>query len=228
MTVPTESLSLFVIRVSSKPWVPVKGMADTGSCEVKRIQMNSAAATFDQARQGRDQARQEYLSCLGPQAQGDAAEQDAGDTIRRLKAESEELFRMNETLLQMLNREAENQHTIRGVSEIAQEKAAEIQSEIDQLKTTIRTERRKFLDASPTKSPAVAGMYYTKTPDNQALIAFLIAFGAFLVLLSVLIVFNMIPVEYFLNMMENERFKLVGVIWAVSLIAGYAGFYLFT
>ena len=212
----------------AKMTVPGKGMADTGSCEVKRIQMNSAAATMDQARQGRDEARRDYLTCMGPQAQGDAAEQDAADIIRRLIAESEELFRMNETVLQMLNREAQNQQAISGVSEIAQEKAGDIQAEIDQLKTAIRTQKRRFLDASPSKSPAVAGMYYTKTPDNQALIAFLIAFGAFLVLVSVLIMFNMIPVGYFLNMMENDRFKLVGLIWAVSLIAGYAGFYLFT
>jgi hypothetical protein len=208
--------------------VPVKEMADTGSCEVKRIQMNSAAATMDQARQGRDEARRDYLTCMGPQAQGDAAEQDAADTIRRLVSESEELFRMNETVLQMLNRETQNQQAIGGVSEIAQEKASDMKAEIDQLKTAIRTQKRKFLDASPSKSPAVAGMYYTKTPDNQALIAFLVAFGVFLVLISVLIMFNMIPVAYFLGMTENDRFKLVGIIWAVSLIAGYAGFYLFT
>ena len=203
-------------------------MADTGSCEVKRIQMNSAAATMDQARQGRDEAKRDYLTCLGPQAQGDAAEQDAADTTRRLIAESEELFRMNEMVLQMLNREAQNQQAFGGVSEIAQEKAGEIQAEIDQLKSTIRTQKRRFLDASPSKSPAVAGMYYTKTPDNQALIAFLAAFGAFLLFLSLAIIFNMIPVEFFRKMMENDRFKLVGIIWAVSLIAGYAGFYLFT
>lgn len=203
-------------------------MSDTGSCEVKRIQMNSAKATLDQARQGFDQSRSDFLACQGPQAQGSAAMDDAQDTIQRLSRESEELFRMNEVILQMLQREVETQGAVRGVTEIALEQASKMENEIDSLKTAIRTEKRKFLDASPSVSPAVGGMYYTQTPDNQALIAFLIAFGAFLLFASLLVILNAIPIEYFKNMMSSDRYTLVGVVWAVAIIAGYAGFYIFT
>ena len=203
-------------------------MSDTGSCEVKRIQMNSAQSTLDQAQQGFDQSRSDYLVCQGPQAQGSAALGDAQDTILKLTRESEELFRMNEVILQMLSREVQAQGAVGGVTEIAMEQATAMENEIDALKTAIRTEKRKFLDASPSVSPAVGGMYYTKTPDNKALIAFLIAFGAFLLFASLLVILNAVPVAYFQNMTSGDRYKLVGIMWAVALIAGYAGFYIFT
>ena len=70
-------------------------------CEVKRIQVNSAQQALDLATQGRDQARSDYLQCLGPADVGQAAVADAQGDIDRIRTESAELFHMNELVLHL-------------------------------------------------------------------------------------------------------------------------------
>jgi len=197
-------------------------------CEVKRIQVNSAQAALDLAQQARDGARSDYNTCLGPAATGDAAVADAQPTLDRLQKEAGELSTMHEITLQMLQRESETLGAVKGLGDIAEDRSADLQKEIDELKATIRTEKRKFLDASPSVSPAVGGLYFTTSPDNQTLIAFLSCFGAFLLFVSLLIVLNMIPIDYFVNMTQDDRIKLVGILWVVAIVATYAGLYVFT
>jgi len=198
------------------------------SCEVKRIQVNSAQQALDLATQGRDQARADYLACLGPQEQGAAALSDAQPTIDRLRSESEELLRMNEVLLQMLGREAQSASAMDSLEVYSMEEIQRLQTEIDDLKSQVRMNRRKFLDASPSSGTAVAGLYFTQTPDNQMLIAFLSCFGAFLVFLTVAILGNMVPVDYFVKLESAERGKIVGLLWILSAVITWCGFYLFT
>lgn len=198
------------------------------TCEVKRIQVNSAQQALDLATQGRDQARADYLSCLGPQEQGNAALADAQPTIDRLAAEGMELFKMNELVLQILGREAQAQATVADLSSYTEQEAQRLRDQIEKLKSSIRTERRKFLEASPSSSPAVGGLYYTTTPDNKMLIAFLSCMGMFLVFASALLLLNMIPVPYFTNLTAGERAKIVGIVWVVALVATWCAFYLFT
>jgi hypothetical protein len=198
------------------------------SCEVKRIQVNSAQQALDIAQQGRDQARTDYLACLGPQEQGNAAIQDAQPEIDRLAAESKELFSMNEVVLQLLGRESQVQNTIVDLARYTQQEGQSLQNEIDELKVAIRTERRKFLDGAPSVSPAVGGLYYTQTPDNKLLIAFLSCLGAFLLFVSVAILMNMVPLDYVLKLTSGERIKIIGLLWVVALGASWGGLYLFT
>jgi hypothetical protein len=208
-------------------------MASQG-CEVKRIQVNSAQQALDLATQGRDSARTDYLACLGPQEQGSAAISDAQPTIDRIKAESGELYKMNEVLLQMLGREAQASATVADLATYTEEETTSLRNQIDELKSSIRTERRKFLDASPSVSPAVGGLYFTQTPDNKVLIAFMSCLGAFLVLVSALVMLNLIPPTVgfgnfvFANMTGGERGKLVAIFWVVSLVIAWLSIYLFT
>jgi hypothetical protein len=198
------------------------------SCEVKRIQENSAQAAVDQAIQKREQAHKDYLACLGPKEQAGAALSDATADIQRITKEAEELDYMNQFLLRQMGREASHVATYSGLADIAGAEAEKIQKEIDELKSQIRTERRRFLDASPSTSPAVAGMYFTKVPDNQVLIAFLTCFGAFFLFGGLAVLLNYVPFYYFEAMYTSERLKFVGTIWLAAVVLMYAGLFVFT
>ncbi len=205
------------------------------SCEVKRIQVNTAQQAVDLATQGRDQAQTDYLACLGPQEQGAAALANAKPEMDRLEKESLELFKMNEVLLQMLGREAQAQGTVADLALYTEQEAQSLRNQIDALKASIRTERRKFLDASPSVSPAVGGLYFTKTPDNKILIAFMSCMGIFLLFVSAVILLNMVPELTtdpnsfkFANLQIGERVKIVAILWVVAVVATWCAFYLFT
>lgn len=205
------------------------------TCEVKRIQVNSAQQALDLATQGRDQAQTDYLACLGPQEQGAAAIAAAQPEITRIESESIELFKMNELLLQMLGREAQAAGAVADLALYTDEQANAMRAQIDELKASIRMERRKFLDASPSSSPAKAGLYFTQTPDNKVLIAFLSCMGFFLLFVSAMILLNLVPEIptgtsdfKFANLLMGERVKIVAIIWGVSIIVTWCAFYLFT
>jgi hypothetical protein len=90
------------------------------------------------------------------------------------------------------------------------------------------------LDADPSAPTSVAGLYYTKEPDNQLLIAFMSCFGAFLVLASVLIFMRAIPIPFLMALDNNgmdgirERVSIVGPAWLVIIAVTYYCFYVFT
>ena len=197
-------------------------------CEVKRIQQNSAQQVVDQAMQARDQAKQDYLQCLGPAEQGAAALADAQGALDQSVKEAEQLLFMNGFILKQLQREANNEQTLISLAEIAEGEANTMQGQIDELKTQIRTQRRRFLDSGPQVSPAAGGLYFTKVPDNQVLIAFLSCYGAFLLFVGLLIIMNQLPISYFDRMTMGERAKLVITMWLIGLGLAYVGFYVFT
>jgi hypothetical protein len=198
------------------------------TCEVKRIQQNSAQAMIDQATQAFNQAKSDYLSCLGPQEQGAANLEDAKPAMDKIEKEVEALVYMERFILGQLEREAKNGTTVSVLADSAREESNKISNEIEELRTEIRTEKRRFLDANPSKTTAVAGIYFTGEPDNQVLIAFLSCFGAFLLFSGLLIIMNHIPVLYLQALTMNERLTLVGTIWVVALVITYLGFFTFT
>jgi hypothetical protein len=104
----------------------------------------------------------------------------------------------------------------------------DLQAEIDAVKADIRKERRVFLDSNVDVSPAVHGLYFTKVPDNKILIAFLSCFGAFLLFVGLLVIFNKIPLEYFQGLTMPNRLTTVGLFWCIALIFTYIAFFAFT
>jgi len=193
-----------------------------------KVSVNSANSKLTTAQKGFDDATQKYNDCLPPAKKAENAMAAAKDAIASIEKESGELTHMNEFLLKQLGKESEAYSTYSDLADIVKEESEKLKAEIGDLKSQIRTERRKFLDAAPSVSPAVGGLYYTKVPDNQVIIAFLVCFGAFLIAVSFLIYLNLIPLEYFMKMTVPERFKMIGVVVVGSLVFMYAGFYLFT
>lgn len=104
----------------------------------------------------------------------------------------------------------------------------ELEAEIEAVKADIRKERRVFLDSNVDVSPSVGGLYFTKVPDNQILIAFLSCFGAFLLFVGLLIIFNKIPIDYFQGLTMPNRLTTVGLFWSIALIFTYIAFFAFT
>lgn len=197
-------------------------------CEVKRIQQNSAQALIDQANQAFTQAKNDYLACLGPEEQGQAHLDDAKPAMERIGKEIEAIVYMERFILGQLEREAKNGTTITTLAASAHDEADKIRKEIDELQSHIRTEKRKFLDASPSKTTAVAGLYFTGEPDNQVLIAFLSCFGAFLLFTGLLVIMNHVPIAYFQALTPNERLMSVGTMWITAIVVTYIAFFSFT
>jgi hypothetical protein len=186
------------------------------SCEVKRIQLNSVEA-----------ARAEYLACLGPQAQGEAAVAAAQGRFDVVAREARGLGTMNEILLRQLEREVGG-GAVGDAEQLLRDELTSVESQIEELKAAVRKGRRQFLDSAPSVSPAVGGLYFTRTPDNQMLIAFLSCFGAFLLFSGCLVLLNQIPAFGLDRLTSGERVKLVLGFWGVSLVLMYAGFFLMT
>ena len=198
------------------------------SCEVKRIQLNSSQSAVDQATVARDAAKKDYVSCLPTGEQGTMALADAQPALDKVVKEAEEVAYMHEFVLGQLKREAGSADTLQTLGDVATNESTRMQEEIDQLKTEIRTERRRFLDANPSVSPAAGGLYFTKVPDNRLLIAFLSCFGGFLLFAGLLVVLNHLPIYYFTAMAQGERIKFVGAVWVSAIVMMYIGFYAFT
>jgi hypothetical protein len=187
------------------------------TCEAKRIQQNTATAALEAA-------KKDYLSCLGPQAQGSAALNDAQGSLGAAAAEADQLQYMNQFLLAQMARETGNDQTIVALTEMAGSEIAVTREQIDELKSQIRIHTRRFLDSDPTAPTAVAGLYFTQVPDNQVLISFLASFGAFLLFAGLLVIMDKIPFAPFNVMFPGERIKFIGITWLVAVILMYVGF----
>jgi len=197
-------------------------------CEVKRIQQNSAQAVVDQATTAYSQAKTDYLSCLGPEASSSAALAGIKPTIDKIQKEVDGIVFMERFIMSQLKRELNTDQRLSTLSDSVHQESENIQTEIDSLKTEIRTERRRFLDASPSVSPAVNGLYFTTQPDNKVLIAFISCFGAFLLFAGLLVLTNHLPGTYLDAMSMDERVKVVGTAWVLAIVLSYLGFFTFT
>ena len=185
---------------------------DATTCEAKRISLN--------------QARSDYQSCLSPDARTQARMDDETSRLGRLSDEADALWRMDATMLTVLERE------LNGPTEeaagILGGQAATVQGQIDDVKAQIRRERRLFLDAQPSVSPAVGGVYFTRTPDNQVLILFIVGYCGFLAAISALILLGAVPIPFFQAFTMGERVKTVAMLWGAGLLLAYVGLYVFT
>jgi hypothetical protein len=199
------------------------------SCDLAQIKENSARSAMDLARKDFEEKRQARLTCQGPAAIGEAAMSDAQSDVDRLNAEGEQLRYMNEFLLRQLERDANSEGTYKALANIVGDETVKIEGEMDSVKSSIRTERRRFLDSDPSAPTAVAGLYFTKEPDNQALIAFIACYCAFLLFTGLVVLLRLVPQgTYFSNLTQGESVKIVIAYWVVGLILAYAGFWLFT
>jgi len=199
------------------------------SCEVKRIKQNSAQAMVDQAAQAFTQAKSEYIGCLSPAQQATVHVTDARGAIDAIQKEVDAITFMERFILKQLKREISGGETVTTLLESARKEADSLRTGIDDLNVTIRKERRLFLDANPSVSPAVGGLYFTQEPDNQVLIAFLSCFGAFLLFSGVLVLMNHLPIPYIQDRLTTtNRIQLVIGSWILACILAYAGLYIFT
>lgn len=147
-------------------------------------------------------------------------------TKHRLDTEIEVLDKISTFLLKQLKRETDSSN--KHLEQVVTETSAKLESEIDTLKSQIRLERRRFLDANPSESTAVAGLYYTEEGDNRAIIIFLVCFGLFLLIGSMLFLYGLIPLAYDANTTFSQRLIVVAATWVVSLVAMYIGFFTLT
>jgi len=211
-----------------------------GTNDAKSAACNSAKATYNNTTQPYNEAKSklsiqqqavdstlnDYATCLGikPQVAIAVARAD----IDKYNADAEGIKAMTKTLLAQLQKDVQIHSALEDVSDITQDQAIQLQTEIDQLKASIRKERRIFLDADPSAPTATAGLYYTKEPDNQLLIVFIICLACFLMAITALLITNHIPIDYFTKLSMNERISFTAVLWIASLLVTYAGFFTFT
>jgi hypothetical protein len=194
-----------------------------------QIKVNSAKGALDRAKRTYEDREGEFRrTCMSAAEQGKTALTAVQAEFDSANKEAQQLAYMHQFLLGQLKQEADGQQTLGNLGQMVVAESANVQAQIDHLKGQIRTERRRFLDADPSAPTAVAGMYFTKEPDNQVLIAFLTCYGAFLLFMSLLVIQNVIPIMFFRNMSSADRIKFVVILWAVALVVGYIGFYMFT
>ena len=194
------------------------------SCDLgqTRIQLNTTKAAYDMA-------KLEFEQCQPPDQRTEARLDEMKEAFTKYETEAAQLYFMDEFLLGTLDKEAGNNETVVNLGAIAEKQMQSIQNEIDELKSEIRMERRRFLDSGPQKSPAVAGLYFTKVPDNQVLIGLLSCLGAFLAAVSACILLGIGPIGYLKRAdAEGERWKIVGTLWITALVLTYIGLFIFT
>jgi len=173
-----------------------------------------------------DSTQNDLASCMG--VTGKVAIANARSDITSYTTEAAATQAMTNTLLSQIQRDVKMNSVLSSVSDIAQDETDKMKEEIETLKAEIRKERRLFLDADPSAPTATAGLYYTKEPDNQLLIAFIICFCIFLGVITALLLLNHIPIKYLTDLAMGERIKIVGVMWVASLLIVYVGFFTFT
>ena len=185
-------------------------------------------ASSNKARTESTRLQGEYLQCLGPKARGEEQLKIAKPAMDKAEQDMHAIAYMDDFVLKQLKREVSNKQTMSILSESVTQESERIQAEIDGLKTEIRTEKRRFLDASPSTSTAVSGLYFTMQPDNQLLIAFLSCVGAFLLFMSLLLMLNYIPIYYLEALSSSQRLQIVGLAWVLTAVVTYIGFFIFT
>ena len=206
--------------------------ADT--LQLKNMLQNSAKTVLDKAQDDYAKAVADNLACQGPSAQGAAALASAKSDMTAIQRDVDVLTKIQNAVLKQLGREAKGSRVLSSMSDIAGDETIKAEKEIEELRSEIRKERRRFLDADPSAPTSVMGLYYTREPDNQVLIAFMVCFGLFLLFVSLLILFRAIPLQFFTALDQygkigyNERLGLIGGIVGLSILVTYIFFFTFT
>jgi hypothetical protein len=192
-------------------------------CDVQNAQKNSAKSALDVATSA-------YIQCLPLADRQNLAIQNARPALEQSLNEAKQIEYMSTFLLRQMERHADSNTTLGAIQGVGQESLDTMNREIEDLKANIRLERRKFLDSDPQKGTAIAGIYFLDTPDNQVLLAFVLTFGAFWLVLGGLILGQFVsgPGGYFERLLTRERYSLVGGTWLGVAVLTYIGLYTFT
>jgi hypothetical protein len=121
-----------------------------------RIQMNSAEFAAEQARAA-------YIASLPVPEQADYFTTNAQPKMDAASREGKQLEATGHFVLGLLARETGSAGSLDTVQAMTETEMGDMEAEIDRLKQQIRMERRTFLDAQPSVSPAVAGLFTTGT-----------------------------------------------------------------
>jgi hypothetical protein len=203
-------------------------MAD---CKVNSVTFNQTKSDLQTAQEKVRESKGAYMSCLldkDKKAYSAIAMVEAKPDMDRMTAEARTIDTMSQFMLKQLGRETGTNKSLGVLADLAKETSAKLESEIDDLKSSIRLERRRFLDASPSVSPAVGGLYFTQEPDNRAIIIFIACFGSFLLIAGLLVIYGYIPVDQFGNSTFTQRMIVVGAFWLAAVYYTYIGFFTFT
>jgi hypothetical protein len=203
-------------------------MAD---CKVNSVTFNQTKSDLQTAQEKVRESKNAYMSCLLDKDRGAysaIAMTEAKPDMDRMAAEARTIDTMSQFILKQLGRESGTNNSIGVLSNLAKETSAKLETEIDELKSSIRLERRRFLDASPSVSPAVGGLYFTQEPDNRTIIIFRACFGSFLLVTGLLILYGAVPVDLYGNTTFGQRLTVVVSGWIAALLLTYVGFFTFT
>jgi len=196
-----------------------KGIAAQPTCDQTPVTAAKKALEAETAK---------YLNCLpDPSAKASAAINSVSEQESAYAMEVDQLNYMTQFLIDHQKKDP-NGTKLQELRVLIQDSINDLQGQQEEVKAEIRKEQRIFTDSNIQTSPAIGGLYFTKVPDNQILIAFLTCFGAFLLLGGLLIIFDMIPIYYFQAMIPSQRWTTVALIWAVSLIFAYIFLFAFT
>ena len=200
----------------------------TDACNVYTIALNSATTDETTAKEKKRAAKSSLLSCVPPNKRAEIVTADASPDITRLTNESLTVDTMSQFILKQLGRETGSNSSFEVLSDLATETSETLEKEIEELKSNIRTERRRFLDADPSAPTAVAGLYFTQEPDNNMIIIFLSCFGSFLLVAGLIVLYGYVPLDMVKNADFNMRLTIVGSSWVAALLLMYVGFITFT
>ena len=191
--------------------------------EVKRVQLNSARAAYQQA-------QMDYISSVDPDERLAIRSQEP-DTQQILADASANII-VSELMLSSLQRTLDFHsvpaQTASLLESLASDNTDDLRKEIEDTKAQIRLEKRKFLDSNPQTTTSFGGIYFTGVPDNQALWTFLICYGSFWFFLGLMLLANQIPLPYISGMSSGDRLKLVGISWLLIVLVTYLAFFMFT
>ena len=190
----------------------------------------SQKANYENAKNTIQTAKAAYYSCpaLTSEKRGKMMLDDAKSDMERIQAEANTVDTMSKFVLKQLARESGANESLGVLSDLATDTAGKLEKEIEEVKSSIRTERRRFLDADPSATTAVAGLWFTQQPDNQMLIIFLSCFGSFLLIAGLLVIYGYVPLDLVANAEFSQRFMVVGIFWLAALVITYVGFFTFT
>jgi hypothetical protein len=203
-------------------------MPTDDKCVPFSVNLNQSTSELQTATEKVRESKRAYMTCLPEKERGAIALKDATPDVDRMKADARTIDTMSQFILKQLGRETGTMASIGVLSDLAKETSTKLESEIDQLKSSIRLERRRFLDASPSASTAVGGLYFTREPDNRLIIIFLSCFGTFLLLGGLIVLYGFIPVYFITNASFMQRLIMVVSTWVVALFLMYIGFFTFT
>jgi hypothetical protein len=204
-------------------------------CAGPQSTYNNQGPKVESAKNESELKKAEYKKCLFDNNRPELSKfllSDAKSEMDRIGNEGHTVDVMSQFILKQLERETGTLTSLNTMNDIAKETAERLSSEIDDLKSGIRKARRQFLDSSPSASTAVGGfLYFVKEPDNRLMLIFLGCVGAFLTVVSLLIIFNLVPFYMLKNITPDnngQRYTVVGALWLSVIVMILIGFFTFT